>query len=474
MGKPRIPLCVDLDGTLIPGDLLLESCIALLRQNPLYLLLMPCWLCRGKAYLKAQIARRARLNHAALPFHRELVAWLREQKRRGRPLWLCTAANHRLAQAVADHLNLFDGILASSDTHNLRGHEKAHSLTQIFGDRAFDYCGNHRVDLAVWSVSRGGVVVNASKSLEARARAVTHVYKTFAPDGHAMHAIVKTLRPHQWVKNILLLVPLAAAHRLGEPEALGAALLAFLAFSLCASSVYVLNDMLDVEADRQHPGKSRRPFASGQLSLLAGVCLAPLLLVGASAAAWPLPWAFKSVLCAYYALTLAYSTVLKRLVVADVAVLAALYTIRIVAGAMAVGVPLSFWLLMLSLALFFSLALVKRYAELKVMQREGRLESAGRGYRLEDLAIVENLGTAAGYLSVAVLALYINSPAVEMLYRRPQIIWVLCMLLLYWISRVWVLAHRGMMHDDPVVFALKDKTSLAIGLCGALTVYFAT
>ncbi|CAG2140162.1 hypothetical protein LMG31506_02202 [Cupriavidus yeoncheonensis] len=474
MGKPKIPLCVDLDGTLIPGDLLLESCIALLRQNPLYLLLIPCWLCRGKAYLKAQIARRAQLNHASLPFHRELVAWLREQKQRGRPLWLCTAANHRLAEAVANHLKLFDGVLASSDTHNLRGRQKAYSLAQKFGAKGFDYCGNDRVDLAVWSVSRGGVVVNASKGVEARARAVTDIYKTFAPDGHIVRAVAKTLRPHQWVKNLLLLVPLAAAHKLGEPGALGSALQAFVAFSLCASSVYVLNDMLDVESDRLHPSKSRRPFASGQLSLLAGFFLAPLLLAGAVAAAWTLPWEFKSVLCGYYALTLAYSTVLKRLVVADVVVLAALYTIRIVAGAMAVGVVLSFWLLMFSLALFFSLALVKRYAELKVMQREGRLESAGRGYRLEDLAIVENLGTAAGYLSVVVLALYINSPAVEMLYRRPQFIWGLCMLLLYWISRVWVLAHRGMMHDDPVVFALKDRASLAIVLCGAVTVYLAT
>jgi len=474
MGKPEIPLCVDLDGTLIPGDLLLESCIALLRQNPFYLILLPCWLWRGKAYLKAQIASRARLNHSALPFHQELIAWLREQKRRGRPLWLCTGANYRLAQAVADHLKLFDGVLSSSDTHNLSGHRKAHSLAEKFGAKGFDYCGNHRVDLAVWSMSRGGVVVNASKGLEAEARAVTHVYKTFAPHSHVVHAIVKTLRPHQWVKNILLLVPLAAAHELGEPSAVGAALLAVVTFSLCASSVYVLNDMLDVESDRQHPGKARRPFASGQLSLLAGFGLAPALLAGAWAAAWPLPWAFKGVLCGYYALTLAYSTVLKRLVVADVVVLAALYTIRIVAGAMAVGVALSFWLLMFSLALFFSLALVKRYAELKVMQRECRLESAGRGYRLEDLAIVESLGTAAGYVSVVVLALYINSPAVEMLYRQPQIIWVLCMLLLYWISRVWVLAHRGMMHDDPVVFALKDRTSLAIGVCGALTVYFAT
>ncbi len=474
MSLPSIPLCVDMDGTLIHGDLLLECCLALLRRNPLYLFLMPWWLLCGKAVLKAELARRVCLNHATLPVHREFLNWLSDQKGEGRQLWLCTASNHRLATGIADHLKLFEGVLASSDTHNLSGRNKADSLVEKFGVKAFDYCGNHRVDLAVWSVSRGGVLVNAPKRLEKRARMVTDVYRTFAPQGHMMRAVAKALRLHQWVKNILLVVPLAAAHQLLDVEALGAAMLAFLAFSLCASSAYVLNDMLDLEADRQHPRKAQRPFASGQLPLLAGFVLVPLLLAGAIATAMLLPPNFRLVLAGYFLLTLAYSFRLKRVALIDIVVLAGLYTIRIVAGTFAVSVPLSFWLLMFSVFLFFSLALVKRYTELQVMQRQGSLGAAGRGYRLDDLAVLESLGTSAGFLSVLVLALYINSPAVEALYRQPQIMWMLCLLMLYWISRVWMSAHRGAVHDDPVLFALKDRASLIVGILCAITIYLAS
>jgi 4-hydroxybenzoate polyprenyltransferase len=285
--------------------------------------------------------------------------------------------------------------------------------------------------------------------------------------------MIRALRPHQWAKNSLILVPLLAAHRVSDPGSLLAGLLACAAFSLCASSVYLVNDLLDLEADRAHPRKSKRPFAAGDLSLLAGLALAPCLLAAAVIIAAFLPQKFWLVLGTYYALTCAYSFALKGLVLVDALALAGLYTLRIIAGSAAVAVPLSFWLLLFSVFLFLSLAFVKRFAELEGLRRQQRLRAAGRGYHVEDLSLLQSLGTAAGYLSVLVLALYINSPEIEPLYSRPKVIWILCVLMLYWISRVWMMAQRGLMHDDPVVFALKDPQSLGIGLLAAVTVALA-
>ncbi len=285
-----------------------------------------------------------------------------------------------------------------------------------------------------------------------------------------LSALLRLLRPHQWSKNVLLLVPLLAAHGAGGPRALTSTLLALVAFCLCASSVYIVNDIVDLEADRAHPRKRRRPLASGAVAVPAACALAPVLLGGAAVVSLFLPLKFQLVLGSYWLITMAYSLRLKGIVLVDAICLAALYTLRVIAGAGAAGVALSFWLLIFSIFLFLSLAFVKRYAELDGLRRSSQLKAAGRGYHVEDLSVLQSFGTAAGYLSVLVLALYINSPDIESLYHRPKVIWLLCVLLLYWISRVWMKAQRGSMHDDPVVFALKDRVSLAIGLLGAITV----
>jgi 4-hydroxybenzoate polyprenyltransferase len=468
-----LPLCVDLDGTLISGDVLLESILLLIKSNPLYILVMPLWLLRGKAVFKAEIAKRVSLNPAALPYNEHFFSWIAAQKLNGRPLWLCTASNHRLAKKIASHLGIFDGVICSSDTENMSGENKARELVEKFGVRRFDYCGNHQVDLNVWRVSQGAVIVNASPHLEKQAQSLTRILFSFPRQSRVMRAALKALRPHQWVKNMLLFIPLAAAHQLHNVGQIANAAIAFFAFGLCASSVYLLNDMLDLEADRQHQRKRHRPFAAGDLSLLVGFVLVPLLFAAAVALALELPHGFLLVLLCYYALTLAYSFGLKRIVLVDTIALAGLYTIRIVAGAAAVDVPLSFWLLLFSIFLFLSLALVKRYAELDTMQRQGKLQAAGRGYLVEDLSIINSMGAASGYLCVIILALYINSPDVEVLYSHPQVIWFLCVLLLYWISRVWLRAHRGSMEDDPLVFALKDPVSLIVALLSAATVVMA-
>lgn len=458
------PLCVDLDGTLIRSDLLLESFLLLIKLNPLYLLLVPYWLLGGKAKLKSEIAKRVELDGAALPYSAPFVEWLLAQKEAGRSIWLCTASDQSLAQAVAQHLQCFDGVLASDGQLNLAGANKARVLVERFGDKGFDYCGNHQVDLRVWRHAHQAIVVNGSDKLAQQAEKLSQLGPVFKPLKGGVKVWLKALRVHQWAKNGLIFVPLAAAHQLTDWDVLQNGLLAFLAFSLCASSVYLLNDMLDLAADRAHHSKCNRPFASGQLSVLFGLLVAPMLLVGAALICLLLPPKFALVLALYYVVTFAYSFLLKRLVMIDVLTLAGLYTVRLVAGAAATAIPLSFWLLMFAIFIFLSLAIVKRYAELYVMREQGKLKASGRGYQVEDISLLQSLGGASGYLSVLVLALYLNSPDISVMYSHPKLVWGLVPIMLYWISRIWMETHRGRMNDDPLVYALKDPISLLTGV----------
>jgi 4-hydroxybenzoate polyprenyltransferase len=437
MPASSLPLCVDLDGTLIRSDLLLESVLRLVGRNPLFLFMLPVWLLRGGAALKAEIGARVELNAAALPYDSELLNWLRAERARGRELWLCTGANERLAAQVAGHLGLFAGVLASDPGHNLVGRAKTQRLIAQFGLGGFENCGTGHANLGP------------------------------RPRAPRWRALARALRPHQWAKNVLIFVPLLTSHRAGHLAALGTTLLAVLAFSLCASAVYVLNDLLDLEADRDHPRKARRPFAAGDASIASGLMLMPALLAAAALVAALLPLLFRLVLAAYFVLTLAYSLNLKRRVLIDAMALAGLYTLRIIAGAAATSIALSFWLLLFSVFLFLSLAFAKRYAELDELRRQHRLRAAGRGYQTDDLPILRSMGTASGYLCVLVLALYINSPDVGALYHRPKVIWLLCIVMLYWISRLWVVAQRGKLHDDPVIYALTDRVSLMTGVLAA-------
>jgi 4-hydroxybenzoate polyprenyltransferase/phosphoserine phosphatase len=467
---PAAPLCVDLDGTLIISDLLLESALLLIKSNPLYLFMLPLWLLRGKSTLKAEIARRVELNPALLPYNRPFLEWLKTEKVAGRSLWLCTASTEKLATAVATHLALFDGVLASDSTNNLAGRSKAQRLIELFGERGFDYCGNESRDLAVWKHAHAAIVVDAPPRLAVDAARVAPVARTFPGRGGKVRALVRALRPHQWAKNVLVFVPLVTAHRTSDLASLRDAALSFVAFCFCASSVYIINDLLDLEADRAHPRKSRRPFAAGDASIVSGVALAAFLIVVAIGIALLLPARFQIAFAGYYILTLGYSLVLKGRVLFDTFALAGLYTIRIVAGGGAAKVALSFWLLLFSVFLFLSLALVKRFAELESLRRRNLLRAAGRGYFVEDLPVLQSMGTASGYLSVLVLALYINSPDIQALYHRPKVIWFLCVLMLYWISRIWIIAQRGFLHEDPVVYAFKDRMSILTGILIAVTV----
>ena len=465
MSAQPIPLCVDLDGTLIRSDLLFESALSLLRRNPFYVFVFALWLLRGRAHLKREIAQRADVDPATLPYDERVVDWLREQQGQ-RPRVLCTASDAALANGVATHLGLFDEVLASDGTRNLAGRHKGEALRARYGDKGFDYAGNEYRDLHIWKHARRAVVVNGGSGLARAAGDCCDVERVFEARRGGLRTWIKALRVHQWLKNLLVFLPLFTSHRVLETATALNCILAFLAFGLCASGVYLLNDLFDLDADRRHPRKRLRPFAAGTLPLSAGVVAAPLLaLAGLALAAW-LSLPFAGVLACYYALTLAYSLRLKRIVMLDVIVLAALYTVRIIGGAVVIGGGLSFWLLAFSMFLFLSLAMLKRYTELRTLLGSGKSEASGRGYAVDDIALIQSLGGASGYMSVLVLALYINSTASEALYRHQQVLWLLCPLLLYWISRIWLIAHRGYMHDDPVVFALVDRVSRVIlALC---------
>lgn len=457
-------LCVDLDGTLLRSDILYESLLALLARNPLYLLLLPFWLLRGKAHVKRQLASRVQLPADTLPYDERVLEILRATTQR--PRVLCTASDQLLVQPIAEHLGLFEEVIASDGRTNLSGHNKGGALAERFGERGFDYMGNGRVDLDVWARAGGAIVVNNGAGLAREAARRTEVLAHLPARNGGLMTWIKALRIYQWLKNLLVLVPLLTAHRFLEPAALFDAGVAFLAFGLCASGVYLLNDLLDLTPDRMHPRKRKRPFAAGTLPLLHGLLVAPVITLAGFALALVCSVEFAGVLLCYYVMTLSYSLKLKRIVMIDVVLLAALYTVRIVGGTVAIGSQLSFWLLAFSMFVFLSLAMLKRYTELASALASGKEMAIGRGYSVSDLPLVQSLGTAAGYIGVAVFALYINSPESLALYSHPQVLWLLCPMLLYWVSRMWIVAHRGAMHDDPIIFAATDRGSqVVIGLC---------
>lgn len=466
-GSAQLPLVVDLDGTLIRTDLLAETANQFLIDHPVQSVRLLAWLAQGKSALKTHLAAASGVDAATLPYNDHLLEWLREQRAQGRQLVLATASHHTLADRVARHLGLFDDVLATNASTNLKAGAKRDALVARFGEKGFDYVGNDWPDLPVWRSAATAHVVSRSARLIAKVRAHGNLGQTF-DDGKPplAKAVLRAVRPHQWVKNLLVFIPLLAAHRYADAAGVLQALLAFVVFGLTASSVYLLNDLVDVTDDRHHPFKRGRPFAAGHLGLPVGWLLWPVLPVLAfGLAGWTLPPRFLAVLAAYFVLTLAYSLRLKQEPVLDVLTLAALYTLRIIAGAAAVAVPLSFWLLSFSMFLFLSLAFIKRYSELRAARHtRQRTTLRGRGYETPDLELVSSLGGSAGYLSVLVLALYIQDSHTASLYATPTLIWLACPLLLFWISRAWLIAHRGHMQEDPIVFALRDRTSWAVAV----------
>lgn len=462
-----IPLCVDLDGTLLKTDLLHESLLLFVRTAPLSAPLLPFWLPAGKAAFKRRIAERVELDAAALPYREELVSWLREQKAAGRRLVLATASDAELARAVAGHVGLFDEVVASDGTTNAGGAAKRDLLVSRFGEKGFDYAGDAPVDLPVWSAARRAVLVGVSERLRAEVARGTEVEKEFPAEPPTLKALVKAIRVRQWVKNLLVFVPVLTALKLRDVSSLASAGLAFVALSLCASAIYVVNDLMDLPSDRAHRTKRKRPFASGALPVSLGAVLVPLLLLGSAAVAVFLPAPARILLATYLVSTTLYTFWLKKKVLVDVFALAFLYTLRVLLGGAAAQIPVSPWLLAFSIFVFLSLAFVKRASELFNLRLQNLDGASGRDWYVWDNLAVTVLGVASAYLAGLVLAIYVHSEDVKRLYRHPGWLWALVPLFLYWMSRIWILVGRGAMDEDPIVFATRDRVTFAIALLTA-------
>jgi 4-hydroxybenzoate polyprenyltransferase len=455
---------VDLDGTLVATDTLAESFLGLLKTAPWKLFgLVAAWM-GGRPRLKRFMVRNAPVDPATLPYRDEVLDEMRQARADGRQVLLVTASDQGTADVVAGHVDLFDEAIGSDGENNLKAKRKADYLVSRFGAGGFQYIGDSPADLPVWKAANEAIMVWPSSSTRRSATESVPRVTVLSERPNRWKAAVKELRPHQWAKNVLLFVPLYFSHQYTDLNLVFTAAMAFLSFSFCASSIYVLNDLVDLPSDRQHRSKCKRPLAAGTLSIPAGVALsvASLAVAMALAAALVNP-TFVLVLLGYVVLTTAYTFVLKQKMIVDVLTLASLFTYRVLAGGVAVDVSLSPWLLAFSIFFFTSLAFVKRYAELIQIKGDPTQSLKGRNYVPADLPIIASAGPAAGLLAVLVFALYINSPAMVMYYSRPEALWGVCLILVYWIMRIWFLAARDQMHDDPVLFAVKDKISLAAG-----------
>ncbi|WP_236626298.1 UbiA family prenyltransferase [Actibacterium mucosum] len=466
-------LVVDLDGSLIRSDMLFESFWSAFSARWTAPLQVIGALARGRAALKARLAELASVDAATLPYNEGVVDYIRNWREGGGQVALVTASNVTYAKDIAAHLGLFDEVHGSDAVHNLKGANKAKFLEKRFGVGNYDYIGDAEADLPVWANARKAIVVDGPRALVRQITTQGGEVAEITDPTPALRPAIKAMRPHQWLKNLLVFLPLLMAHEFTSVNVIRS-VMAFIAFSLVASSVYVLNDLLDLASDRAHPRKRNRPFASGALPLSAGTWMVPALLFMGAMFAVPLGADFLFVMAGYYVVTTAYSLYLKRQLIIDVCTLAVLYAIRIIAGGAATGIPLSVWLLAFSVFFFFSLAAVKRQAELVDGAASGKTKAHGRGYHVDDTPLVAAMAAASGYVSVMVLALYVNSETVRELYAAPTLLWGVCLVLLYWVSRTVMLAHRGQMHDDPVVYAVKDRVSqicalIILGIAAAAT-----
>lgn len=473
-----LPLCIDLDGTLVRTDLSLESVFVALRNAPWMVLFLPFWLLRGRCYVKHRLSALASMDPSVLPYHPGVLDLLRCARSSGRRTVLVTGSHEKFAESVCTHLGLLDEYIATQPGRNLTGRTKAKHLCERFGEGQFEYVGNGRVDLHVWSVAGAAGTVNAPRRVVQAVEKLGIPHFDIPAKSASLRIWLRAMRIYQWAKNMLLFVPIVMAHELLDVGSLLATGLAFLAFGFTASATYIVNDLLDLEADRHHARKRNRPFAAGTLSPSAGAIASIALLAVGVAISMLLPLAFQLALVAYLICTLLYSWRLKQVASLDVLLLAGLYTLRVVAGAFAAGLVLSFWLLAFSMFMFLCLALVKRVAELiELKKREEvgtRIEVRGREYSTHDIPILQIMGASSGYLAVLILALYINSAEVLELYRSPEILWLIAPLLLLWVTRLWVVTARGYMDEDPIFFAIKDPETWVTAAITAVILVGAT
>lgn len=467
-----IPLYVDLDGTLLRGDSLHEALARLLVRPTAWPVALRA-LFAGKAAFKQAVSARAELRAEALPYREDFLDWLRAERKSGRRLILATGADRAIAEAVAGRLGVFDGILASDGATNLTGANKLQTIESHAAGAPFAYAADGQVDLPIWAAAHSAVLVGAGVRHEARV-GTAKVEARFPDTANAPAAVLRSLRPYQWAKNILVFLPAAAAHRLLEPAILQADLLLFAAFSLCASGVYAANDLLDLESDRGHTTKRRRPLAAGAVTIPLGLGIACLLPLVALALAFAgAGWQGLAMIAGYWASSSYYSLHGKRVPLLDVFLLAGLYTFRAYAGALVIPSGLSAWMVAFLLFLFLGLACLKRFSELLALPEEHQGSVLGRGYQRSDHLLVALLGVGAGFAATLVVCLYAAAPAASALYGQPMAVMGVAPVVLFGLARLWLQAWRGELHSDPVLHALRDKVSyLLIALC-ALWIFLA-
>jgi 4-hydroxybenzoate polyprenyltransferase/phosphoserine phosphatase len=453
-----VPLAVDLDGTLVTTDTLFENAALLLKQKPWLILSMALWLLRGKAALKSEIANRARVNVEHLPFRPELIAWLQSESDGGRQIVLATGAHQVTADAVAAHLGFFHDVLATSDGVNLTGARKRDALVKRFGTSGFDYVGNGRDDVPVWMACRMSHIAGRGHLPSGAAMWGT----SFSGSPTKFGSWLRAARPYQWVKNVLVFIPALLNHHV-DLRILAHLVITFFAFSFAASGTYIVNDLFDLESDRQHSRKRKRPLASGELTISQGVLTVVLLVAAGFGLSALVDMSLTIALFAYTLISLGYSIFLKNKPILDVVALAFLYTLRVYTGGVVAHAEISPWLFQFSIFLFLSLAFVKRYSELRRLRSLRKRDTPGRGYRLVDLALISQAGVGSGLIAGLVLALYADSREIQLLYPHPQVLWCVCPIFVYWIVRVWIIAHRGNMTDDPILFAFRDRVSYIVG-----------
>ena len=469
--KNSTPLFVDLDGTLVKLDTLHQALFLLLRRDFISIFRLPGWFLKGKAYLKDQVMKRVSLDAPVLPYNQTFLAWLRKQHAAGRKLILATASNYRTANAVAEHLGIFSETIASSADNNLRHNRKLEAIRER--TEHFAYAGNDNADFPLWDAADEIILVNPNAAAKrAYAAHADHVFEERRP---FWRMFIKAMRCHQWLKNVLIFSPMLLAHQFQKTSCIIDSLLAFFAFSFAASSIYVLNDLFDLSADQHHPRKCKRPFAAGELPISFGAVMMPLLVAASIAFCIFLPARFALVLLIYYIITTLYSWRLKQVAIADLLTLAILYTMRIIAGSVGTEIPSSQWFIEFAIFLFFSLAIVKRISELIDMQEDEEADHSKRerGYSHDDQPLLLALGAASGYLSVLVFTMYLGSEKAQEIYTNPHYLWIFCPLLLYWITRIWHLAWRGKVDDDPLAFAAKDPQTYLVGAIGVITILLA-
>ena len=467
----HVPLCIDLDGTLIATDTLWEGLASVLIRRPWLIFAVIAWAIAGKAVLKREIAARYQSEGGDWPYRAEVIERIKLARESGQPVWLVTGAAESTARIIADHLGLFDRVLHSTGSENLTSRRKRDRLVALCGDGGFDYAGNSRDDVKVFDAARRAIIVAPDRA--ARRWGATHDAELLSLAKASPLAILKSIRVHQWLKNVLIAVPLVLNHEYADVELMIAAVAAFFAFSFLASTVYVINDISDLANDRHHPRKRLRPLASGAVSIPVACATAAVLVLASAGLASLLPPDFWAVLVLYAVITTVYTFVLKRKLLVDVFTLATLYTVRIVAGAAATGVELSFWLLAFSIFFFLSLALVKRYVELNELAEDDATRLKGRSYVGSDKDMIGQAGVASAFSAAMVLALYVDSKEVASMYNQPALLWPLCPLILYMLLRIWILARRSQMHEDPVVFIMRDWRSQLTTVAGACLVIMA-